>query len=161
MYIGDLVYGANDGIITTFAVISGAAGAALAPGVIIILGLANLMADGISMGLSNYLSLRSRIDFQKQERDREEMEVEKFPKDEKKEVKEILAKWGVPEGRIEETVASITADKKRWVDIMMVEELGIVESNIKFPGRHGMITSAAFVVAGALPLIPYIKKVWS
>lgn len=58
-YIGDIVYGANDGIITTFAVIAGAAGAGLSSSVIIILGIANLVADGFSMGASRYLSLKS------------------------------------------------------------------------------------------------------
>lgn len=65
IYIGDLVYGANDGIITTFAVISGSAGAELSAGIVIVLGLANLVADGISMGLSDYLALRSREDFRR------------------------------------------------------------------------------------------------
>lgn len=58
-YIGDIVYGANDGIITTFAVISGAAGAGFSSTIIIVLGIANLIADGFSMGASKYLSLRS------------------------------------------------------------------------------------------------------
>lgn len=58
-YLGNLVYGANDGIITTFAVVSGVAGADLHPGVAIILGLANLFADGFSMGASSFLSIRS------------------------------------------------------------------------------------------------------
>ena len=65
LYLGDAVYGANDGIITTFAVVSGAAGAGISSGVIVILGIANLIADGISMGLSNYLSLRSKAEYQK------------------------------------------------------------------------------------------------
>ncbi len=64
LYIGDLVYGANDGIITTFAVVSGAAGASFSPGIIIVFGMANPIADGISMGLSNYLAIRSRLDYQ-------------------------------------------------------------------------------------------------
>lgn len=58
-YIGDIVYGANDGIITTFAVIAGAAGAGFSSTVIIVLGVANLVADGFSMGASSYLSLKS------------------------------------------------------------------------------------------------------
>src|SRR3989338_4033156 len=58
-YIGDIVYGANDGIITTFAVVSGAAGAGFPATVIIVLGIANLIADGFSMGASKYLSLIS------------------------------------------------------------------------------------------------------
>ena len=155
-YLRDLVYGANDGIITTFAVISGAAGAALSPGVVIILGLANLLADGISMGLSNFLSLRSERDFHKMERAREDMEIEKFPNEEREEVRVILRRWGLPEKHIPEILDAITSDKKRWVDLMMVEELGIVESNNEFPAKHGLVTFAAFITAGSLPLIPYI-----
>lgn len=58
-YLKDLVYGANDGIITTFAVVSGVAGAQLETRVVLILGFANLLADGFSMGASNFLSIRS------------------------------------------------------------------------------------------------------
>jgi vacuolar iron transporter family protein len=61
-YLRDLVYGANDGIITTFAVVSGVVGASLANTVIVILGLANLVADGLSMGASNYLARRSTVE---------------------------------------------------------------------------------------------------
>jgi VIT1/CCC1 family predicted Fe2+/Mn2+ transporter len=64
-HIGDLVFGANDGIVTTFAVVSGVTGAALSPRVIIILGLANLLADGIAMGAGNYLGMRSEQEYQK------------------------------------------------------------------------------------------------
>jgi len=59
-YLPDTVYGANDGIITTFAVVAGVEGAGLAPVVVLILGIANLLADGFSMGASNFLSIRSR-----------------------------------------------------------------------------------------------------
>ncbi|MDH3207133.1 MAG: VIT1/CCC1 transporter family protein [Gemmatimonadota bacterium] len=58
-YLKDLVYGANDGIITTFAVVCGVAGARLEPRIVLILGFANLLADGFSMGSSNFLSIRS------------------------------------------------------------------------------------------------------
>ncbi|MFC6991137.1 VIT1/CCC1 transporter family protein [Haladaptatus sp. GCM10025707] len=60
-YIAELVYGANDGIVTTFAVVAGVAGATLSPTIVIILGVANLFADGFSMGMSNFLSRRSDI----------------------------------------------------------------------------------------------------
>ena len=155
-YLGDAVYGANDGIITTFAVVSGAAGAGISSGVIVILGIANLIADGISMGLSNYLSLRSRAEYQKKQRRTEEKEVAEFPEVEKKEVNYILKNWGVPEDRLEEITSAITRDKKKWVDLMMKEELGIVEGAVAKPSRHGFVTSASFVFCGALPLIPYI-----
>ncbi len=66
-YIGNFVYGANDGIVTTFAVVAGATGALLSPGVVIILGLANLLADGFSMGASNFLAVRTEHDLAKKE----------------------------------------------------------------------------------------------
>ena len=156
LYISDLVYGANDGIITTFAVISGAAGASLTPGTIVILGLASLIADGISMGLSNYLGISSKLDYQKQERLREEFEVEKFPEKERGEVLEIMQKWGVPHKYMEEILDAVTSDKKRWVDLMMREELGIYEDRGVHPMNHGVVTMIAFIIAGFLPLIPYI-----
>src|SRR3989344_5105467 len=96
-YLADFVYGANDGIVTTFAVVSGAVGAGLSPVVIIILGFSNLVADGISMGMSNFLSLRSKKSFEKRERTREEYEVEHFPEEERREVAHVVVKWGIPE----------------------------------------------------------------
>ncbi|WP_267639807.1 VIT1/CCC1 transporter family protein [Haloarchaeobius amylolyticus] len=62
-YIAEVIYGANDGIVTTFAVVSGVAGAALEPRIVLILGVANLLADGFSMGMSNFLSRRSELDY--------------------------------------------------------------------------------------------------
>lgn len=156
LYLGDLVYGANDGIITTFAVIAGAAGAALPVGIIIILGLANLIADGISMGLSNYLSLRSRISFQKRQRKIEEDEVRDFPDKELDEMRVIIRRWGVAEEKIEGVLADITADKKRWVDIMMRDELNIFEDAVEYPWKHGFMTFTAFLIGGFLPLVPYV-----
>ncbi len=58
-YIRDVVYGANDGIITTFAVVAGVTGGTLAPVTVLVLGVANLLADGLSMGVGNYLGIRS------------------------------------------------------------------------------------------------------
>ncbi|MFU8868843.1 VIT1/CCC1 transporter family protein [Natronococcus sp.] len=63
-YIAEVIYGANDGIVTTFAVVAGVAGAALDPAIVLILGVANLLADGFSMGMSNYLSQRSALDYE-------------------------------------------------------------------------------------------------
>lgn len=156
LYISDIVYGANDGIITTFAVVSGAAGAALSPGTIVILGLANMVADGISMGLSNYLGISSKLDYQRQERLREEYEVENFPEREREEVKDIMLRWGVPEKHMEEVLDAVTSDRARWIDLMMREELGIYEDKVVYPIRHGLVTMFAFVGAGFLPLVPYV-----
>lgn len=155
-YLGDFVYGANDGIITTFAVVAGAAGAAFSVGTIIVLGLANLFADGISMGLSNFLALRSKRDFERGERAKEEMEIEKFPDIERGEVREILERWGVPEAHMEPVIEGITKNKKKWVDLMMIEELGIIEGEDGSPIAHGGMTFLAFFIAGSMPLLQYV-----
>ncbi len=67
-YLAEVIYGANDGIVTTFAVVAGVAGAALNPSIVLVLGAANLFADGFSMGMSNYLSRRSEMDYQRSAR---------------------------------------------------------------------------------------------
>ena len=98
-YVRDLVYGANDGIITTFAVVSGATGGALSSAAVLIIGVANLAADGMSMGVGNLVAIRA------QER--------------------VRAAQGLPE-----------------------EEA--------YPWKHGAATLLAFVLAGSVPLLPFI-----
>lgn len=98
-FLGDTVYGATDGIVTTFAVVAAATGASLSPAIIIILGLANLVADGFSMGASNFLSRRSEGAFAK------------------------------------------------------------LEQNLVAPFQHGLATFVAFIVAGFIPLIPYLFQI--
>jgi vacuolar iron transporter family protein len=97
-YIRDLIYGANDGIITTFAVVAGVTGGALSARAVMIIGVANLCADGLSMGVGNYLSIRSH-------------------------------------------------ESARAAQGLVEEEAS--------PARHGIATLLAFVVAGAIPLLPY------
>ncbi len=155
-YIGDFVYGANDGIITTFAVVAGATGAALSPVIIVILGLANLVADGFSMAASSFLSRTSERDFYRAQRKREEWEVGEFPEVEKEEVREILQKWGVAKERIEPAMQDIIKDKERWIDLMMREELDLKEVDSASPAKHGTATFFAFVIAGFMPLLPYL-----
>jgi VIT1/CCC1 family predicted Fe2+/Mn2+ transporter len=90
-YIGDIVYGGLDGIVTTFAVVSGVAGAGLGASIILILGLANLLADGLSMAAGAYLSLKSEREYYDREREREAWEVEHYPDGEKAEMLALFA----------------------------------------------------------------------
>ena len=66
-YIRDVVLSANDGIVTTFAVVAGSLGASLSPSVVVILGLANLFADGLSMSTGSYLGVKSEIEYEQSE----------------------------------------------------------------------------------------------
>lgn len=124
-YINDLVYGANDGIITTFAVVAGATGASLPPLVVIILGFANLVADGISMGASNYLGTKSELDYQRAQRQKEEWEIDHLRNLEIQEIEDIYRERGFTGKDLERAVALTIVDRGKWVDVMMRDELGI------------------------------------
>lgn len=154
-YLRDVVYGANDGIVTTFAVVSGVAGAGLASEVVLILGFANLLADGVSMGMSNYLGMKSQYDYERQERRQEEKEIERFPEEERQEIRRIYAAKGFAGQDLERAVAIVTSNKERWIKEMMIGEFGIVPGTETSPRKHGLATFSAFVAAGVLPLLPY------
>lgn len=158
-FLADGVLGATDGIVTTFAVVAGAAGASLSPGVVLIMGFANLLADGFSMSVGNYLGARSQQEFWSQERSRESWEIDNLPEAERDEVRRLYRRKGFEGEALEHAVATITSDKGRWVDEMMREELGIQEEGIA-PLKSGMVTFVAFVVAGFLPLASFVMAFW-
>jgi len=154
-YIKSVVYGGLDGIITTFAVVAGVAGASLSAGVVLIMGFANLIADGISMAIGDYLSSKSEKEYQTAERTREAWEVEHYPEGEKKELVEIYRAKGVSAEDAESMVAIIAKNPKAWVDIMMVEELGIIGSD-ESPIANAVATFFSFSVFGFVPLLTYV-----
>jgi len=154
-YIGDLVYGGLDGIITTFAVVSGVAGADLGTSIVLILGLANLFADGFSMATGAYLSSKSKQEYYTKERQRESWEVERFPEGERAELYELYLAKGYSEQEAGQMMAILTRDKERWVDAMMIDELGLLKDEGN-PLFNGLATLLAFVVAGSVPLLVYL-----
>ena len=154
-YLGSMVYGGLDGIITTFAVVSGVAGAQLSPGIILILGLANLFGDGFSMATGAYLSSKSDQEYYERERAREAWEVENFPDGERAELIALYLEQGYPQEDAEKLVEIKSRDPERWVDAMMVDELNMLPDN-RSPLMEGLVTLGAFVIAGAVPLLYYL-----
>ncbi len=160
-YIGDLVYGANDGIVTTFAVVTGSLGASLSPFVIIILGFANLFADGFSMASSSFLSRKSDWDYEQAQRAKENWEIDNLPEIEVQEVRDIFSKLGFEGTDLDRATEITISDRQRWLDLMMIHELGIMEDPLDQPWKHGLATFIAFVFAGLMPLLPFIVPVFS
>lgn len=153
-YLGQMVYGGLDGIVTTFAVVSGVAGAQLGTPVILILGLANLFADGFSMATGSYLSTKSEQEYYRKEWRREAWEVEHFPEGERAELIEEYRHRGYTDEEARQLVEIQSREPKRWVKAMMIDELGMLEDESK-PILNALATFGAFVVAGSLPLIVY------
>jgi VIT1/CCC1 family predicted Fe2+/Mn2+ transporter len=154
-YLGDLVYGGLDGVVTTFAVVSGVVGASLGSDVILILGLANLLADGFSMASGAYLSTKSEREYYHREEERERWEVENFPDGERVELLEIYLQRGFSAEEAEQLVAIQSREPERWVKAMMVDELRMLPDERK-PMTSAAATLAAFVLAGSLPLAAYV-----
>ena len=154
-YLGEFVYGGIDGCVTTFAVVAGSVGAGLESAVIIILGFANLLADGFAMSVGAYLSSKSNKDNYDKHRQVELWEVEHMPDSEKEEIRGIYRAKGFTGDLLEKVVQVITSDKNRWVDEMMKDELEMMKDD-KSPLYIGGVTYLSFLLIGLIPLIIYV-----
>jgi VIT1/CCC1 family predicted Fe2+/Mn2+ transporter len=153
-YLRDWVYGGIDGTVTTFAIMAGVVGANLSPGVVLILGIANLLADGFSMAAANYTGTKAELDEYRQLRRMEERHVALAPDGEREEIRQIFQAKGFKGEALETAVNVITARRERWIDTMMAEEHGM-PAMIRSPLRAALMTFIAFVLCGSVPIIPY------
>lgn len=158
-YLRDFVYGGIDGAVTTFAVVSGVAGADLSSGVVIVLGLANLVGDGFSMAAGNFLASRADLQLLETARTIEERHIRRYPEGEREEVRQIMAAKGFEGEDLERAVRVITADQNLWVETMLQEELGLSLER-PHPLRAALVTFWSFLTIGLLPVIPFLIDYW-
>lgn len=154
-YLRDFVYGAIDGIVTTFAVVAGVAGAKLSMGIVIILGMANLVGDGFSMAVGNFLATRTEKQQKRKARRMEEEHIAEIPEGEKEEIRQIFLRKGFIGKDLDRAVEIITSDERLWVETMLKEELGMTLGGPS-PVRAGISTFIAFVLFGFLPLLAFV-----
>jgi VIT1/CCC1 family predicted Fe2+/Mn2+ transporter len=157
-YLRDWVYGGIDGTVTTFALVSGVAGARLPPEIILILGGASLIADGFAMAAANYLATRSEHEEFQYAEAIERRHIEKFPAGERDEVREILRGHGLEGDLADQAVMAITADRDRWVRMMLRDEYGL-PAVVRSPWRAAGSTFWAFLVCGLIPLAPFVAGI--
>ena len=158
-YLGDFVLGAVDGTGTTFAVVAGVAGAGMSSNVAIILGVANLLADGFSMAVGNYLSTKAEQQIVDNVRRIEELHIEHHPAGEREEIRQIFAAKGFEGDLLDQIVEVITQNREQWVNTMVTEEFGLRIEHPQ-PLKAGLATFVAFVLAGAVPLLPLVVAPW-
>lgn len=150
--LGDAVLGAIDGAVTTFAVVAGAVGGGFGAPVVVVLGFANLLADGFSMGVSNFLGTKTRAERIERTRREEERHLRAIPEGEREEIRQIFEAKGFEGETLDRVVEGITSDPRLWIDTMLVEEHGFTLEPSR-PWRSGLATFVAFLCVGAIPLV--------
>lgn len=151
----DVVYGAIDGSVTTFAIVAGVGGAGLSPLVIVALGLANVLADGFSMAAGNFSGTKAEVDNINRIRAIEERHIARNPEGERLEVREILALKGLSGHVLDEATEAICANREAWIALMLEGEYGLSPAD-PHPMRAAVATFLAFLGAGMIPLLPFL-----
>lgn len=154
-YLGDFLLGSIDGTITTFAIVSGVAGASFSIEIALILGVANLLADGFSMGVSNYFRVKTEHDILDQVKKKENHHIDHIPEGERLEIETIFKRKGFEGKDLKKLVELITSKRSVWVETMLREEYHL-DVNPPRPLSAGGMTFAGFVIAGAIPLAPLV-----
>lgn len=158
-YLRDMVYGSVDGIITTFAVVSGVVGAGLSYGIIIILGFANLIADGISMAASNYASNKSEIQKINNKRQEHRKSIRESPELKERELMSLLYDDGFERNSAEMVKDELTKNEFLWEKILILRQFGEFEH--LDPRKTATATFLAFVLAGTIPLAAFVAQyIW-
>jgi vacuolar iron transporter family protein len=154
-YLRDWIYGGIDGSVTTFAVVSGVAGASLSSWIILALGFANLVADGFSMAASNFLGTKAEHDDWHRLEAIENRHIDMDPEGEREEVRQIFQLKGFEDEDLVRIVELVTANSKRWVSTMLTEEYGLPHE-VRSPWIAALSTFTAFLLCGLVPLLPYL-----
>ena len=168
VHVKDAVYAANDGVVTTFAVVAGFAGYSLhhadlgGPAseaafiVLLVVGFASLFADGFSMATGNYLGTRSESSQYAHEKGKLKKEFQGGGEAAVKDAHSFLQEKGFSEKDADKIAGVMVRNKSFFYDIIISHRLGIGESSIKDALRGSVVTLISFLIAGIIPLIPYI-----
>jgi vacuolar iron transporter family protein len=155
-YLRDWIYGGIDGTVTTFAIVAGVVGADLSATIMLILGFANLVADGFAMAAGNYSGTKAERDDYERVLAVERRHIELEPQGEREEIRQIFAAKGFSGGDLERVVNVISSDRTLWAKTMATEEYGLSPA-LRSPTVAALCTFAAFILCGSVPLVSYLS----
>lgn len=153
--IRDIVIGMSDGLTVPFALAAGLSGAVAKSGIVVTAGIAEIVAGSIAMGLGGFLAGRTEADHYASELKREYDEVERVPEQEKQEVMEVFADFGLSVKLQREVADEMAKDTDKWVDFMMRYELGLEKPQANRATQSAATIGASYIVGGIIPLSPY------
>ena len=154
-YLREVVFGANDGLVSNVSLIAAVAGGTSDPKIVLLGGIAGLVAGSFSMGLGAYISTKSEREFRESEERRERWEIENMREQELAETRQIFRLKGITGPLLDEVVDAVSRDHEQWIALMMTEELGFSDQPPR-PRLSAVIMALAFAVAAFFPVIPYL-----
>src|SRR5208282_5468521 len=154
-YLRDWIYGGIDGAVTTFAIVAGVVGADFSATVLLILGFANLLADGFAMAAGNYIGTKAESEDYDRVLAIEQKHIALVPDGEREEIRQIFSAKGFSGDDLERVVAVITSDLVLWAKTMATEEYGLSPAQ-RSPALAALSTFAAFILCGCVPLLSYL-----
>jgi vacuolar iron transporter family protein len=160
-FLRDLIFGLNDGVVSNFSLIAGVAGANTAHGVVLLAGVAGLLAGAVSMAAGGYLSNKTHREVVAEEVRREAEEIEYAPEEEREELRSIYRLKGFDEAEVEMLVRRITADRQRWLETLITEELGLSATAGPPPLLDALFAGGGFALGAIVPVLPYLVSAWS
>jgi vacuolar iron transporter family protein len=155
-WVRDVMLGLNDGLVASFAVTSGVAGAFVTGKAAMMAGLSEMLGGAVAMGLAAFISARSQLEFYQSEIERERYEIRRWPEREREEISSIYRNKGFAGPLLEQIVAHITSDPDRWSNVMMREELGFNEDTFDSPIRSAFAVGLSYLAGAAVPVWAYI-----
>ena len=153
--VRDVIIGMSDGLTVPFALAAGLSGAVDHSSIIVIAGMAEIVAGAISMGLGGYLAAQNDADHYYSELAREYREVKEVPEKEKQEVSESLKEYGLTDTEIDPVLKSFEKNHDMWVKFMMRNELKLEEPHPRRALWSALTIAVSYIVGGAVPLAPY------
>ena len=153
-FLRDIVFGANDGVVTAIGFLVGFASSVTEQSVVIIAGSLTIVAGSASMALGNYLAVKSQREHYDAMEKVEKWEIENKPEAEVDEIREIYKNYGFDQNSVETLTKKVTSDKDLWLKVMMRDELGLTREEA--PTIAGILIGFFYLLAGLPPLLPFI-----
>lgn len=153
-FLRDIVFGANDGVVTAIGFLVGISGSVTDQNLVVIAGVLTIVAGAASMALGNYLAVKSQREFYDAMEKVERWEMDNKPKAEREEIREIYTDMGFDKESVELLTKKVTADRELWLKVMMRDELGLVKEEAA--SIAGILIAVFYLLAGIPPLLPFI-----
>lgn len=153
-WLREIVFGLNDGLVTTLVFVMVVSNVASSHLVLIALG--EVIAGGISMALGGYLSADTAVNIRDYRIATERLEIQNEPDEERAELRDIYSRKGFRGGLLDRVVDHLTEDEDRWLHAMVTDELGVIDESERHPVIQGLLVGTSFVAGGIIPVIPFL-----